>query len=541
MFGMLKKKLGDIVKKFSKEEDQEISLKEETVASKIPEAEIPPAAEEKHPEPLPEPAKEQPETPAIEEPLKEEAPAAEKAPETQIAEVINTEPQSVQGEDEPYEIEKKIELDMLETEKELIRLGVEEGSAEEIEKIEKSITSPESHVEAEKQCEPGIPEIGKESEERQEIPSTPSVEKHMPEEMKPVVEKPGPEEVRLPEKSAAPEPTEPRKVGFLGKIFRKKEKAPEQLPAASEDVQAAPVETVTEKAATKSGILGIITEKEISRDEASRFSEDLKIAMLESDVALEVAEKICEKLEKDMTGRKIRRGETESVIKESLRSAIVQVLDQGSVDIEEVIRKASSEKRPATIVFLGFNGTGKTTSLAKVAHMLKQGGFRPILAAGDTFRAASIEQLEIHARNVGTDIIKQKYGSDSAAIIFDAREKARTGGFDVVLADTAGRSHNNVNLMDELRKVIRVNKPDLKILVLDALTGNDIVEQAKRFEEAVGVDAIILSKADVYEKGGAALSASYAVGKPIIFLGTGQGYENLKKFDPVEIAGNLIG
>jgi len=182
-----------------------------------------------------------------------------------------------------------------------------------------------------------------------------------------------------------------------------------------------------------------------------------------------------------------------------------------------------------------------TTSVAKLCYYLKQNNLNPVIAAGDTFRAASIEQLEIHSKKINIDLIKQKYGSDSAAVIYDARKHAESQNKDVVLADTAGRSHSNVNLMDELKKVCRVNQPDLKIIVLDALTGNDIVEQTRRFEESVGVDAIILTKADVYAKGGAALSAVYTIKKPILFLGTGQNYEDLEKFEPKKIADEMLG
>ena len=180
-----------------------------------------------------------------------------------------------------------------------------------------------------------------------------------------------------------------------------------------------------------------------------------------------------------------------------------------------------------------------TTNLAKLAHRLKK--YKPVLAAGDTFRAASIEQLEEHGKRLGVDVVKHRYGADSAAVIFDAMRHASAKGSKLVLADTAGRSHINTNLMDELKKVCRVNKPDLKVLVLDALTGNDIYEQARLFNESVGVDAIILTKTDVYEKGGAALSAAYTIKKPILFLGSGQNYDDLVEFDAEKIVKNLLG
>jgi fused signal recognition particle receptor len=163
-----------------------------------------------------------------------------------------------------------------------------------------------------------------------------------------------------------------------------------------------------------------------------------------------------------------------------------------------------------------------------------------VIAAGDTFRAASIEQLEEHAKKLGLRVVKHRYGADSAAVIFDARKHAASAGSRLVVADTAGRSHSNANLMDELKKVVRVNKPELKILVLDSVTGNDIYEQARLFNDAVGVDAIILTKADVYDKGGAALSAAYTINKPILYLGTGQGYEDLAEFNAEDVVKSLL-
>jgi len=173
--------------------------------------------------------------------------------------------------------------------------------------------------------------------------------------------------------------------------------------------------------------------------------------------------------------------------------------------------------------------------------VLKKAGLSCVFAAGDTWRAASIEQLETHGSRLGIKTIKQKYGADSAAVIFDAAAYAKANGVDVVLADTAGRTHSNINLIDELKKVCRVNKPDLKILVLDSLTGNDIYDQSKFFDEAVDVDGIVLSKADVYEKGGAALSAAHTIKKPILFLGVGQRYGDLVEYDYRKMVDNLVG
>ncbi|MFH0956691.1 MAG: signal recognition particle-docking protein FtsY, partial [Candidatus Aenigmatarchaeota archaeon] len=229
-----------------------------------------------------------------------------------------------------------------------------------------------------------------------------------------------------------------------------------------------------------------------------------------------------------------------SIIKESFEEILLETVRKGDVDIEKVIKKAKAEGRPATILFLGFNGSGKTTTVAKVARMLMDGGHRPVLAAADTFRAASIEQLEFHGRKLGIGVIKHGYGSDPAAVIFDARKHAESKGLDVVLADSAGRMHNNANLMDELKKVVRVNKPDLKILVIDSLTGNDVVSQAESFSVGVGIDGIVMTKMDVNEKGGSIISACHASGKPVMYIGTGQGYQDLKKFDPEKFVRSVL-
>jgi len=184
------------------------------------------------------------------------------------------------------------------------------------------------------------------------------------------------------------------------------------------------------------------------------------------------------------------------------------------------------------IVFFGVNGTGKTTTIAKLAYYLMQNGLKVVLASGDTFRAGAIEQLEKHADALGIKVISHQKGADSAAVVYDAVEHARAKNIDVVLADSAGRMQTNVNLMDEMRKIVRVIQPDLKLFVGDALTGNDAVEQARRFNEAVGVDGIILSKLDADAKGGSAISIAYEIKKPILFVGVGQEYTDLKEFDP---------
>ncbi len=281
------------------------------------------------------------------------------------------------------------------------------------------------------------------------------------------------------------------------------------------------------------GLIKKVAEEKLSEDSIDKFLKELRLALLENDTALEAADRICGEVKNDLTGKSVKRGSAERMIKESLRTAMLDVMQQEKMDLNNIIKG----NEVTTIIFLGFNGVGKTTTIAKFAHKFKK--HKPVIAAGDTFRAASIEQLEEHANRLGLRVIKHKYGADSAAVIFDAVKHAKASGSKLVLADTAGRSHSNVNLMDELKKVCRVND-GLKVLVLDSLTGNDIYEQSRLFNDAVNVDAIILTKADVYEKGGAALSAAYTIKKPIIYLGTGQGYDDLEEFDAEEIADRLL-
>lgn len=262
--------------------------------------------------------------------------------------------------------------------------------------------------------------------------------------------------------------------------------------------------------------------------------------LLQDNVAVEAADAMKSSLKRQLAGREISRLRTNELIYDAFYNAILETVNNGAIDLEEIIRKAKGEGRPAVILFLGFNGSGKTTSIAKVASCLENKGHKAVLAAADTFRAAAIDQLEKHASNLKIKIIRTQYGHDPAAVVFDAVQFAKAKGYDVVLADTAGRTHINKNLIDELAKIIRVNRPDLKILVVDSLTGNDAVEQAKTFDKAVGIDGCILTKVDVNEKGGAILSVSYAVKKPILFLGTGQGYGDLEPFEPEKFVKGLL-
>ncbi|MDG6243184.1 MAG: signal recognition particle-docking protein FtsY [Methanolobus sp.] len=257
---------------------------------------------------------------------------------------------------------------------------------------------------------------------------------------------------------------------------------------------------------------------------------DLEMALLESDIALTVSEAIVDSVREQLVGTRRRIGSnTGAIVEDALKQAIYDVMSANVFDLDEYVKNAS---KPVHIVFVGINGTGKTTSIAKLAKRFKDGGMSVVVAAGDTFRAGAIDQLAIHASKVGVKIIKHQEQGDPAAVIYDAIQHAKANKVDVVLSDTAGRMHTNINLMAQLKKVCRVAPPDLLIFVDEAVAGNDAVERAAQFNDAVPINGSILTKTDADAKGGAAISIAYITGKPILFLGMGQGYDDLRKFDP---------
>lgn len=270
-----------------------------------------------------------------------------------------------------------------------------------------------------------------------------------------------------------------------------------------------------------------LTTKKISAEKFEELFWDLELALLENNVSVEVIEKIKEDLKKELVDKPLPR-DVLAKIEETLKRTLTEILSFEKVDLVEL---AKQKDKPLVIAFFGINGTGKTTSIAKLAHYFQKHKMSVVLAACDTFRAAAIQQLEEHADKLGVKIIKHDYGADAAAVAFDAVKYAEKNKVKVVLLDTAGRLHSNTNLMQELEKIIRVAKPDLKIFVGESITGNDCIEQAKQFNDLVEMDGAILTKADVDEKGGAPLSISYTIKKPILFLGMGQKYEDLEEFD----------
>ncbi|MFH1638297.1 MAG: signal recognition particle-docking protein FtsY [Candidatus Woesearchaeota archaeon] len=489
---LVEEKLEQTREEVKKEPPKEEPQAEEIIGEKPPEEPIveklPTGAKEEEQAPKEEIIEEKTEEPPIEkeEPIKEE-PQAEEQPQEEIIEEKKEEQpeeeeQAPKGEEEGPEIiieDGPFEEPLVEEKKEEeLEIGGEEELTEEAE-IEGE-ENPEIIIEEEEEKKEAI------EEKQEELP-----------------------------KETKPEEQDPKK-GFFAKLKEK---------FISPDKKEGMLKRIKEKIVTTT----------ISGKKFEKIFWDLELALLENNVALEVVEKIKEDLRKNIVDVQIKRDDLNKIITTSLKKSIEEVLSVEPIDIESLARA----KKPYVICFVGVNGSGKTTTIAKMAKWFQNKNLTPVIAAGDTFRAAAIEQIEEHANKIGVKLIKHDYGSDAAAVAFDAIKHAEAKGKDIVLIDTAGRLHSNKDLLDELKKVIRVSKPDLTLFIGESITGNDCVEQAKEFNEAVGINGIILAKADIDEKGGAALSVSYVTKKPIIFIGTGQGYEDLEPFKKEKILSNL--
>ncbi|PIZ51778.1 signal recognition particle-docking protein FtsY [Candidatus Woesearchaeota archaeon CG_4_10_14_0_2_um_filter_33_13] len=301
----------------------------------------------------------------------------------------------------------------------------------------------------------------------------------------------------------------------------------------AKEVEAKGTETkeTEEKKGFFSKVKQTLTTKTISEAKFEDLFWNLEIVLLENNVSVEVIEKIKDDLKEELVDKPLPR-DVESKIEETLAKTLKNILSFKRIDLlQKAKEKRDTEKKPLIIAFFGINGSGKTTSIAKLTNYFQRNGLSVVLAACDTFRAAAIQQLEEHADKLNVKMIKHDYGSDAAAVAFDSVKYAEKNKVDVVLIDTAGRLHSNTNLMAELEKIIRVVKPDLKIFIGESITGNDCIEQARKFNELVEMDGAILTKADVDEKGGAPLSIAYTIKKPILFLGVGQEYKDLEEFD----------
>lgn len=383
--------------------------------------------------------------------------------------------------------------------------------------------------------------FSKEKEDKENRKSTKKTEKKA--KKKPKTEKKPVKTPKIAAKEKTEKPSTTKKVEPLIEEIPKEEK-PETLKEKIEK-EAENIKEETskeeEKEEKKEGFFSRFIKKiapgttTLKQEQIDEIFSEIELTLLENNVALEVVDKIKENLSKDLLGIEVKKDKIEQTILDSLKNSILEVL----IEPPNLIENINKNLGPYTIIFFGINGSGKTTSIAKLASLLKKSGISCVLAAADTFRAASIEQLQKHADSLGIPIIKHDYGSDPAAVAFDAKKYAEAHNIKAVLIDTAGRMYTKQNLIKEMEKIIRVSKPNLKIFVGESITGNDAVEQAKTFNEAVDIDGIILTKADVDEKAGTILSVSYITNKPIYFLGVGQEYSDMAPFTKSDVLKNL--
>jgi fused signal recognition particle receptor len=285
-------------------------------------------------------------------------------------------------------------------------------------------------------------------------------------------------------------------------------------------------------------VLIIDRELIVSEKDISEALSELEMTLLTSDVALPVTDAIIAHVRSNLIGKHRKIGQSvDALVVGALKSALLEVLGTG-FSLVEFIR---THNRPVKILFTGVNGTGKTTTVAKIGAYLKKQGFSVVIGAGDTYRAGATEQISVHAERIGIKIIQHQEGADPSAVLFDSVQYAVSHKVDVVLADTAGRFHTKSNLMNQLEKIRRVMKPDLVVYVDEAVAGNDAVIRAAEFDRTVGADAIVLTKADMDSRGGAAISIAHTIGKPLMFLGTGQRYEDIIPFEPAQVVEELLG
>jgi fused signal recognition particle receptor len=290
-------------------------------------------------------------------------------------------------------------------------------------------------------------------------------------------------------------------------------------------------------------IVDKISKTELTGKDLEQLLQELKTTLAENDVAYLVAERICDGIRQRAASIQVSRlGDRRQPVRSIVREVLLDALKgSGEGSFFEKINMKKQAHEPAIIVFVGINGTGKTTTVAKTAYLLKNRGYSVVIACGDTYRTGSIEQLEEHARRLDVKTIKHTYGADAAAVAFDSINHARANGINTVLIDTAGRMQTKRNLLDEMKKIVRIASPDFVMLVVDSLTGNDAVEQGRSFSESVRIDGITLTKLDADARGGSAISLATDIGKPVIFAGTGQAYEDLISFDPTTIVDRIIG
>ncbi|RPI40265.1 MAG: signal recognition particle-docking protein FtsY [Methanoregulaceae archaeon] len=313
--------------------------------------------------------------------------------------------------------------------------------------------------------------------------------------------------------------------------------APQVSVPEKERLGSSPPMSVSPSLIDKFKVLVIEREMIVSKKDISDALSELELTLLESDVALPATDAIIAHVRKSLVGKHRKIGESvDSLVVGALKSALLEVLGHGF----DLLGYIQTHPRPVKILFTGVNGTGKTTTVAKIGSYLKKQGFSVVIGAGDTYRAGAIEQIGVHAERLGIKIIQHPEGGDPSAVLFDTVQYANSHKIDVVLADTAGRFHNKANLMSQLEKIKRVMKPDLVVYVDEAVAGNDAVTRAFEFDKTIGADAVVLTKADMDSRGGAAISIAHTIGKPLMFIGTGQSYDDIAPFEPAQVVDELL-
>ncbi|VVC02829.1 Signal recognition particle receptor FtsY [Candidatus Bilamarchaeum dharawalense] len=422
---------------------------------------------------------------------------------------------------------------------EIVEQKVEKKEKVEIKKPDEKISKPQQEKTT-KKLEP-IPEKIEAKKtapisEKKEIKKQADIPKPKIEEKKPQME-------RVVVTSLVKEKIEVEST--IQKTEIKKIEAPEKPTAPKIEKKPEPVvEKKEEKQRIKLGIVStvksIITrEVEIKENDVKQMLDDFELELLEADVDIGVAEGIKQELNEKIIGAKIPKDKLQSFISDKIKETLVDVLtNEKSFDILEKVEQLD---KPVKIMLIGINGAGKTTTIAKIAKLLMDNKKKVIFAAADTFRAAAIEQMEVHADRLGIKIIKRDYGSDPTSVAFDAVNHAKAHAIDAVLIDTAGRQDTNISLINEVKKMSRVIQPDLKIYIGESIAGNAIIEQIATFNKEIGIDAVILTKLDCDPKGGTMLSINRATGIPIIYVGVGQKYDDLERFEPAKIVENIVG
>ncbi len=277
----------------------------------------------------------------------------------------------------------------------------------------------------------------------------------------------------------------------------------------------------------------------LDKSKIEEIADELELSLIQADVHPDVAMDICSKIKERLSDTEFTKQNLEDEIKEVLKNIFREEVF-GESNAPDLVEKVKECAKPCKILFVGPNGAGKTTTLAKIARLLMKNGFKVVISASDTFRAAAIEQTEEHGGKLGVKVIKHAYGADAAAVAYDAIKHAEAKGIDAVLIDSAGRQDTNVNLLRELEKMKRVIKPDLIIFIGESIAGGSLYQQVETFKNSIGLDGVILTKIDCDAKGGTAISIMRETGVPIIYLGVGQKHEDIVKFDPEYIISNIM-